>query len=117
MNFLRTILQPNALTAGILLLLGFIAAARTAPPRPDCTVEAAALRNEQADLPRLEFASPKDRPPYCITLETLVAFAGRAKEHIAQCPNSDYAGAAAAWLKTQPNYRKLFTQNRCKRTL
>jgi hypothetical protein len=116
LNFLRTILQPNALTAGILLLLGFIAAARAAP-HPDCTLEAAALRKEQADLPRLEFASPKDRPPYCITLETLIAFAGRAKEHIAQCPNSDYAGAAAAWLKAQPNYRKLFTQNRCKRTL
>jgi hypothetical protein len=116
LNFLRTILQPRACTAGTLLVLGFIAAARAAP-HPDCTLKAAALRNEQADLPRLEFASPKDRPPYCITLETLIAFAGRAKEHMAQCPNSDYAGAAAAWLKAQPDYRKLFTQNRCRRTL
>src|SRR5947208_3362623 len=109
-------MQPNAFTAGILLLLGFIGAARAAP-LADCTVEAAALHNEQVDLPRLEIASPKDRPPYCITLETLIAFAGRAREHIAQCPKSDYAGAAAAWLKAQPDYRKLFNQNRCKRTL
>ena len=30
-------------------------------------------------------ASPADRPPYCITLETVMAFAGRVKAHVAQC--------------------------------
>ena len=45
----------------------------------DCASEAAALDKEQSDLPRLEFARPADRPPYCITLETLMAFAVRVK--------------------------------------
>ena len=88
-----------------------------AAPGTDCPREAAALTKEQADLPRLEIASPRDRPPYCITLETLMGFSGRVKAHIAQCPRSDYAIAAAEWLKSQPDLRKLFAQYRCKRTL
>ncbi len=83
----------------------------------DCTLEATALSKEEADLPRLEIASPHDRPPYCITLETLISFATRAKAHMAQCPNSDYAAAGARWLKNEADYRKLFVQYRCKRTL
>jgi hypothetical protein len=96
--------------------LAVMDAAQSAPGR-DCTQEAAALSREQSDLPRLDIASPKDRPPYCITLETLMAFSARAKTHIAQCPGSDYATAAAEWLKSQPDYPKLFRQYRCKRTL
>jgi hypothetical protein len=52
----------------------------------DCTIEAALLAKEQSELPRLDVASPADRPPYCITLETLMAFAGRVKAHVATAP-------------------------------
>jgi hypothetical protein len=83
----------------------------------DCTVEAASLSKDEAELPKLEFASPADRPPYCITLETIMAFAGRLKAHVAHCPNSDYAAAIADWDKTRSDYAKLFSQYRCKRTL
>ena len=48
-------------------------------------------------MPRLEVASPADRPPYCITLETIMAFAGRVKAHAARCPKSDHAPAVAEW--------------------
>ena len=61
--------------------------------------------------------SPADRPPYCITLETIMAFAGRLKAHVAQCPSSDYAPAVAEWDRTRTDYSKLFSQYRCKRTL
>ena len=83
----------------------------------DCASEAADLTQEQGELPRLEIISPKDRPPYCITLETLIAFAGRIKSHVAHCPASEYASDLASWLKKQTDYSKLFTQYRCKRTL
>ena len=83
----------------------------------DCASEAAALDKEQSDLPRLEFATPADRPPYCITLETLMAFAARVKAHVAHCPNSDYVAQAAEWEKKRADYGKLFSQYRCKRTL
>lgn len=83
----------------------------------DCAVEAAALDKEQADLPRIEFANPADRPPYCITLETLMAFATRVKAHVANCPNSDYVARAAQWEKTRTDSGKLFSRYRCKRTL
>jgi hypothetical protein len=85
-----------------------------AAPARDCTT---ALSKDQSDLPKLGIASPKDRPPYCITLETLMAFAGRVKAHIAHCPNSDFAAGAADWAKTQADYSKLFSQHRCKRTM
>ena len=109
-------MRGTGVTAVAVLWVGLVAAGQSAPSR-DCTEEAAALSNEQADLPRLDIASPRDRPPYCITLETLMAFSARAKAHIAQCPSSDYATAAADWLKSQPDFRKLFSQYRCKRTL
>jgi hypothetical protein len=81
----------------------------------DCTVEAVLLAKEQSELPRLDVAAPADRPPYCITLETLMAFAGRVKAHVAHCPSSDYAAALANWDKTRIDYAKLFSRYRCKR--
>jgi hypothetical protein len=42
-----------------------------AAPGPDCAEEAKILSKQQLELPRLDVASPKDRPPYCITLETI----------------------------------------------
>jgi hypothetical protein len=60
-------------------------------------------------------ASPADRPPYCITLETLMAFAGRVKAHVAHCPSSNYAAALADWDKTRIDYAKLFSRYRCRR--
>ena len=63
---------------------------------------------DEAELPRLEVASPKDRPPYCITLETIIAFAGRLKAHVAHCPSSSYAAAVADWEKMRADYTKLF---------
>jgi len=81
----------------------------------DCDGEAQTLSREEAQLPRLEVASPRDRPPYCITLETLMAFATRVKLHVAQCPESNYA--SAQWAKAQTDYSRLFGQYRCKRTI
>jgi len=75
--------------------------------------EAALLSKEQLDLPRLEVASPKDKPPYCITLETVMAFAGRVKAHVAHCPASNYASAAGEWAQRQADYSKLFRRMRC----
>jgi hypothetical protein len=83
----------------------------------DCTAEAATLAKVESELPLIEVVSPADRPPYCITLETLMAFADRLKVHVAQCPSSSYATTAADWAKTRADYAKLFTQTRCKRTL
>ena len=90
--------------------------AEVAPTR-DCGTEARILSKEQSELPRLDVASPRDRPPYCITLETIMAFALRVKAHVAHCPSSDYAAAVADWIKTQTDYSKLFSQHRCKRTM
>ena len=83
----------------------------------DCTAEAAVLNKQLSELPRLEVASPVDRPPYCITLETIMAFADRVKVHVAQCPNSDHAQGAADWVKTRADYSKLFSRYRCRATL
>ena len=83
----------------------------------DCAAQAAALDKEREDLPRIELASPKDRPPYCITLETNMAFALRVKAHVAQCPGSEYAPKLAELDKARVSYGKLFSQYRCKRTL
>ena len=102
--------------AWVLVLLCSAASLAMAAPAADCTSEAAALNRDQSELPRLEIASPRDRPPYCITLETVMAFAGRVKAHVAHCPNSDYATALTDWDKTQADYSKLFSQYRCKRT-
>ena len=87
-----------------------------AAPAADCAGEAAVLAREQSELPRLEVASPADRPPYCITPETVMAFAGRVRTHLARCPNSDFAAAAADWSRTRNDYAKLFSRYRCRRT-
>jgi hypothetical protein len=78
-------LRATALAMGAVAGLELLDATHAAPGA-DCPREAAALTKEQAELPRLEIASPRDRPPYCITLETLMGFSGRVKAHIAQCP-------------------------------
>ena len=101
----------------LLVILVLACGAACPAPAADCATEAAALDKEQADLPRLEFATPIDRPPYCITLETLMVFAARVKTHAAHCPNSDYVQRAAEWEKNRTAYGKLFSQYRCKRTL
>jgi hypothetical protein len=87
-----------------------------AAPAPDCKAEEAALAKDEADLPRLEVANPADRPVTCITLETIIAFAGRLKAHTARCPASGYAAAAGGWEATRVDYVKRFADNKCKRT-
>jgi hypothetical protein len=87
-----------------------------AAPAPECPAEVAALAKDEAELPRLEVANPADRPPYCITLETIMAFAARVKTHVARCPASTYAIALPRWDKTRSDYAKLFVQRKCKRT-
>jgi hypothetical protein len=82
----------------------------------DCTSEEAGLMKEETELPRLEVASPADRPITCITLETIIAFAGRLKAHVAHCPASSYAASSSDWEKTRVDYGARFVQNRCKRT-
>ena len=83
----------------------------------DCDTELAALSKEESELPRLDVVSPHDRPPYCITLETLIAFAGRLRSHVEHCPGSNYAAAAATWSRTRSDYSRLFARNRCRPTL
>jgi hypothetical protein len=107
-------LLARAAAHGIGLLAMTWAAA--AAPAVDCAADAAALIREESELPRLEVASPADRPPYCITLETIMAFAGRVKAHAARCPKPDHAPAVAEWDKSRAEYSKLFSQHRCKRT-
>jgi hypothetical protein len=82
----------------------------------DCKAEEIGLMKDESELPRLEIASPADRPITCITLETNIAFASRLKAHVAHCPASSYAQSAAEWEKTRVDYGARFTQNRCKRT-
>jgi hypothetical protein len=82
----------------------------------DCKVEEATLMKDETELPRLEVASPADRPITCITLETIIAFAGRLKGHVAHCPASSYTATAPDWEKTRVDYAARFVQIRCKRT-
>jgi hypothetical protein len=88
----------------------------SAAPQVDCKNEETALTKDEAELPRLEVASPADRPITCITLETIMAFAGRLKAHVARCPASGYAQSAGGWESTRMDYAKRFVENRCKRT-
>jgi hypothetical protein len=83
---------------------------------PACGAEEAALAKDETELPRLEVASPADRPITCITLETIIAFAGRLKTHVARCPASGYVSSAGVWEATRIDYVKRFADNRCKRT-
>src|SRR5258705_12034153 len=79
-----------AYTVGLLLFTGSVGAA----PAIDCSTEALALTREETELPRLEVASPADRPPYCITLETIMAFASGVKAHAPHCPQPDQTPTA-----------------------
>ena len=101
-----------AYTVGLLLFTGSVGAA----PAIDCSTEALALAREEAELPRLEVASPADRPPYCITLETIMAFASRVKAHAARCPQPDHIPTVVKWDNRRTEYSRLFSQYRCKRT-
>jgi hypothetical protein len=103
-----------ALTAAALLPCGSIA--WSGAGAPDCKSEEAALAKDEAELPRLEVANPADRPTTCITLETIMAFAGRLKAHVARCPASGYARSASSWESMRIDYAKRFTENKCKRT-
>jgi hypothetical protein len=105
------------------LLTGFLLTAAISGPvnaasfgAADCGSEEATLIKDEAELPRLEVASPADRPITCITLETIIAFAARLKGHVAHCPASSYVQSAPDWEKTRLDYATRFTQNRCKRT-
>jgi hypothetical protein len=110
-------LRAAAWLTGIAVLLSPSAHAAGAARAPDCSTEAKILSHAQSELPSLDVASPADRPPYCITLETLMAFAGRVKAHVAHCPASEFAAALPEWTKTRVDYSKLFAQHRCKRTM
>ena len=107
----------RACEAALVVLLYQFVSIAAAAPAPDCAAEVEMLNKAQLELPRLEIASPHDKPPYCITLETIIAFANRVKAHLAHCPSSDFAPAAADWVKTQADYSKLFAQHRCRRTM
>jgi hypothetical protein len=106
--------QAIAMTAA-LLILGLAGNARAAPA--DCATEVAVLVKDEAELPRLDVASPKDRPVLCITIETVIDFASRLRAHVAHCPGSSYVSAAADWEKTRVDYAKRFAQNHCRRTI
>lgn len=93
-----------------------VASHAVAAPAPDCKAEETGLMKDESELPRLEVANPADRPTTCITLETIIAFAGRVKTHVGRCPASSYAATAADWEKTRTDYGARFIQNRCKRT-
>jgi len=105
------------ITAFLATLTVIFAISGHAAPGVDCGTEAKILNQAQSELPRLDVASPTDRPPYCITLETIMAFAGRVKAHVSRCPNSEFAAGVAEWIKTRANYSRLFVQHRCKRTM
>ncbi len=98
------------------LLAMTIGASRALAAPPDCKAEETALGKDESELPRLEVASPADRPITCITLETIIAFAGRLKVHVAHCPASGYVQSAANWENTRVDYVRRFAENRCKRT-
>jgi hypothetical protein len=100
----------------LLLVLAWGAALTGSAAAVDCKAEEAALMKDESELPRLDVASPADRPVTCITLETIIAFAGRLKGHVAHCPASGYSQAAFEWDKTRIDYGARFIQNRCKRT-
>jgi hypothetical protein len=107
----------RACEAALAILLCEFVSFAGAAPAPDCVAEAEMLSKAQSELPGLEIVSPHDKPPYCITLETVIAFANRVKAHLAHCPSSDLAPTAADWVKTQTDYSKLFARHRCKRTM
>jgi hypothetical protein len=102
--------------AALGLLMSPWAAGVAAAAPLDCKSEETALAKDESDLPRLEVASPADRPITCITLETIIAFATRLKAHVAHCPATTYSASAMDWEATRMDYVKRFADNRCKRT-
>ena len=109
-------MRARARSKLLIVLACWLGLAGSAAAAADCKTEEAALMKDETELPRLEVASPADRPITCITLETNIAFAGRLKAHVAHCPASSYVPAAAEWEKTRTDYAARFVQNRCKRT-
>jgi hypothetical protein len=108
--------RANAGLKLLLVLAWGAAMPGSAAAAPDCKAEEAVLTKDETELPRLEVASPADRPITCITLETNIAFAARLKLHVAHCPASSFAPSAPEWERTRIDYAARFTQNRCKRT-
>lgn len=104
-------------TALVLAIWVGAVSATSARAAADCADEAAALNKDETELPRLEVVSPRDRPPYCITLETIIAFTRRLTAHVAHCPESTYGPAAADWGKTRTDYSRLFARHRCRRAI
>ncbi|SRR5581483_6659549 len=98
-----------------------LAAPKSADPKPavqgDCSAEAATLTRDEAELPSLKFVTRADKPPYCITLETVMEFAARLKAHVAHCVDSIFAASASEWEKTRIDYTSLFVRARCRRTI
>jgi len=109
--------RPRVRAVLLLLAHGAAAVPADAAPVADCATQAAELSNQQTELPRLDTTSPADRPPYCITLETIMDFASRIKAHVSRCPQSSHASSVAEWDKLRGSYAKLFTQYRCRHTL
>jgi hypothetical protein len=95
--------------AGLVVVL-CVAFSPGAVAAADCGSQAAALVEDEADLPRIDLVSPVDRPPYCITLETIMAFAGRVNAHVAQCPTSDFAQQVSTWDQTRTGLRQAVRQ-------
>ena len=87
------------MSVGMRALLAAVGAAliASAAAAADCASEAAVLAKDQAELPRLDVVSSADRPPYCITLETIIAFAGRVKAHVGHCPTRSRSGRSPSW--------------------
>src|SRR5262245_59453745 len=107
--------RPFATGAVLAIVLGM--ALMVDANAADCASVAAALASEQAGLPQLDVVSPHDRPPYCIPLGAVMAFAGRVQAHVAKCPPSESAQAATGWDQTRVDYAKLFSRYRCRRAL
>jgi hypothetical protein len=110
-------LRAQAGSKLLIVLAWSLGLAGSAAAAADCKSEEAGLMKDETELPRLEVASPADRPITCITLETNIAFAGRLKAHVAHCPASSYVPTASEWEKTRIDYAARFIQNRCKRSL
>ena len=79
-----------------------------------CTQEAAAIRQAESQLPRLEVAPPGDQQIVCITLETNILFARRLAAHLARCPRSPLARDGDAWRRTGADYMAQFGSRRCR---
>ena len=84
-----------AYTVGLLLFTGSVGAA----PAIDCSTEALALAREEAELPRLEVASPADRPPL-----------HHARNHHGVCKPREGARGALPAAGSHPDRRRMGQQ-------